>query len=226
MGKDSEGVGDGFLGLGFGGWGDGGVGGDVEHSLEADFGPVFGVGVDGDAVDDFAFGEVVEDVEEVRGVDAVHGGAETLAFGEGDDFFVGVLVGEAVDHVDFGADGPTGACGSGSDGFADEVGGAGDVGFLDDFVAAFGVDDDFDIRILRADLIDMFRAKELVDGAVAFPEDEGGVADLVFGEAAGGEFVVPDDHRLQRVAHFEGGVSAEVLVGEENDFCRGLSAED
>ena len=207
------------FGGGVRGWGDVGVGGDVEHSLEADFGPVFSEGVDGDLVDDVAFHEVVEDPEEMGGVDAVHGGAEALAFGEGDDVFVGELFGEAVDHVDFGADGPGGAGRGGCDGLADEIGAAGEVGFLDDFVAAFGVDDDFHVGVLRAGLIDVFGAEELVDGAVAFPEDEGGVADLVFGEAAGGEFVIPDDHGGEGEVHFEGGVSAEVLVGEEDDLC-------
>ncbi len=49
---------------------------------------------------------IVEDPEEVRGIDAVHGGAEALAFGEDHDVLVGVLLGKAVDHVHFGADGP------------------------------------------------------------------------------------------------------------------------
>lgn len=214
-----------FFGFGWGwvlGFGDGDAGGDVEHALEGDFGPVFGGGVDGDLVDDFALGEVVQRIEEVWGIDAVHGGAEALAVGEDGDGFVGVGFGEAVDHVDFGADGPLGAWGSGGDGFADEVGAAGEVGFLDDFVAAFGVDQDGDAGDLGTDHIDVFGSEELVDGAVSFPEDEGGVADLVIGEAAGGLFVVPDDHGVEGEAHFGGGVSAEVLVGEEDNFGGGL----
>jgi hypothetical protein len=169
---------------------------------------------------------LVKGPEEVRGVDAVHRGAEALALGEDNDVLVGVLLGEAVDHVDFGADGEGGAGRGGGDGFSDEVGGAGDVGFLNDFVAAFRVDDDGDSGVFGAGLIDVFGAEELVDGTVAFPEDEGGVLNLFVGEAAGGLAVVPDDHGVEGEAEFEGGVSAEVLVGEEDDFRFGvLSAE-
>ncbi len=44
------------------------------------------------------------------------------------------------------------------------------VGFLADFPAALGVDDDLDAGILGADLIDMAGQEALMDGAVAFPE--------------------------------------------------------
>lgn len=135
---------------------------------------MFDLGVDFDLVDDVAVGELVEDVEEVGRVDAVHGGAEALAFGEHGDFDIalGGFVGEAVDHVDFGTDGPGGAGFGVVDGLDDAFGGAVEVGLLYDFVHAFGVDHDGDVGVFGAGLVDVFGAEEFVDGAMAFPEDD------------------------------------------------------
>lgn len=102
-----------------------------EHSVEGEDGSCLGFWVDGDDV--VLYGliifsinstQAIEDPEDVGLVDAVHGGAEALAVGEHFDFYasVFVLVGKAVDEVDFCADGPAGAWGGVGDGVDDELG--------------------------------------------------------------------------------------------------------
>ena len=53
---------------------------------------------------------------------------------------------------------------------------------------------------------------------MTFPENDAAVGDLLWGQAAARFFRVEDDHLIQRDAHFVRGVSAQVLVGEEDDF--------
>src|SRR5213592_4387434 len=113
-----------------------------------------------------------------------------------------------------GANGPLRAGGGGFNLFDDVGGAAGHVGFLNDFPFALGVDDYLHVRVFGADLIDVLGTEKGVDGAVAFPEDKGGVLDLLFGVAAQIFLGVPGDHFVQGITHGVGGVSAKVLVGE------------
>ncbi len=160
----------------------------------------------------------------MRRVDAVHRRAEALAVAEADDELVGVILGEAVDHVDFRAHGPFAAGRGGGDGLADEVGRACKIGLLHDLKAALGVDDDFDAGELPPGLIDVLGTEELVDGAVPFPEEEGGVADLFVRQPprAAGLLVIPRDHGLKRETHLVSRVAPKVLIGEEDDFGFGV----
>ena len=58
-----------------------------------------------------------------------------------------------------------------------------------------------------------------MDGAVAFPEDKSPrVVQGPFTVPAKVFVRVPDDHLVERVPHRVGGVAAEMLVGEEEDF--------
>lgn len=107
-----------------------------------------------------------------------------------------------------GANGPLGAGFGGFDGFDDVGGGAGHVGFLDDVPGAFGVDDHFHAGVFGVYFVDVLGAEKGVDGAVAFPEDEFGGAELGFGVAAEVLARVPYDHLVEGVAHGVGGVAA------------------
>ncbi len=102
----------------------------------------------------------------------------------------------------------------------DALGRAGRVGLLADLVSALGMDDHVDVRLLGAGLVNVLGPEEHVHGAVALPEDIGGVEQGVFIVAAEGCVVrVPDTAGGGHVrAHLRRGVSAEVLIGQEQDF--------
>ena len=61
----------------------------------------------------------------------------------------------------------------------DLLGGAVEVGGLDDFPAALGVDDDVHAGEIGAGLLDLVDAEALVGAAVALPEDDLRVAELL-----------------------------------------------
>ena len=131
-----------------------GLGGDVfEHALQGDGGEVFGFGINFDLVDNAAGNEFVEAPEEMFEVDAVHGGAEALDSGERTDGLVGMAVSQSAYQVDFGANGPVAAGGGVVDRLDDEFGAAGEVGVLNHFPGAFGVDENFAGRIGSVDVI-------------------------------------------------------------------------
>lgn len=167
-----------------------------EHAVEGEDGEFLSFGMHGDdIVDDLlvvfvgcAFwgegAEAVEDPEHVGLVDAVHGGAEALAVGEHGDFYaaLAVLVGESVDEVDFGTDGPAGSGLGVFDGVDDELGRSREVGEVHDFFAALWVDEDlhrfdacFEVLVVLADLGAVFWCEEFVDAAMSCPQDSCGV---------------------------------------------------
>ena len=140
-----------------------------------------------------------------------------LTGSEAEDGLVRVLQGQAVDEADFGADGPDAAGRGLVDGLADELGGAVQVGDLEGFHGTFGVDQDVDVGVAVAGRLDLGRGEAGVDGAMALPEDHPGVAQLFLGVAAQALEGIPDDHFVQGNTELEGGVAAQVLVGEEED---------
>ncbi len=87
------------------------------------------------------------------------------------------------------------------------------------------MDDDGDAGVLAAGLLDLLHGEAEVDGAVALPEDDAGALQVLQGAAAQGavgEGVVPDRHLVQGDAVVEAGVSAQVLVREEEDALAAL----
>ena len=154
--------------------------------------------------------------DEVRQVDAVHRRAVADGLVEEDDPLVRVGCGEALDQVELGADRPGGAGGGGLDRLDDELGRTDQVRGQDDLVGALGVHDDLDAGDRLAQRRDRVGGEPAVHGAVALPEDHLGVAQLVGGEAAVGSVRVPHHAVVEGHAQLEdGGVAAEVLVGEE-----------
>ena len=84
--------------------------------------------------------------------------------------------------MDLGADGPSGAGGGVCDGVDDELGGAGQVGEVDDFFGAFWVDEDLhglgvgvEEFVVLVDLGAVFWGKEHVNAAMSCPQDGCGV---------------------------------------------------
>ncbi len=80
------------------------------------------------------------------------------------------------------------------------------------------MDDDLNPGIFRADVIDVLRQEALMHRAVALPENDFGFLQAIGSDAAVDQVRVPDDHFVQRDAHGESGVAAEVLIGEEENF--------
>src|ERR1700674_1015204 len=123
---------------------------------------VAGALIDGDAVHYVALAEVLERPEEMLRSDAEHRRANANAGIQRDDFVVLQFLAEAVDEVDFRADGPFRAGGRSLDGFDDALGRADLIGGLGDLEAAFGMRDDANAGMLAADVLDLPRREALV----------------------------------------------------------------
>src|SRR5712664_1722312 len=150
--------------------------------------------------------------------DAEHRGADTNAGIERDDFVIPQFLAEAVDEVDFRADGPLRASGRSFYGFDNAFCRADLIGGLCDFKAAFGMRDDANAGMLAADALDLLRREALVHGAIALPEDDARAANRFRRVSAKFLVGIPNDHLLERDAHAIAGVAAEVLVGKEENF--------
>ncbi len=154
-------------------------------------------------------------------VDAVHGGAEADRLVEEDDLLVlgRETVGQAADQVQLRTDGPLGAAGGGLQGLDDVLRRADVVRRGDDLVLALGVDQDVHAGDALADVVDRVQREAAVHGAVAAPQDHLGGAQLVGGQAAVGLVGVVDHTVVEGHAHIaDGGVAAQVLVGQEEDL--------
>ena len=82
----------------------------------------------------------------------------------------------------------------GVDGLDDEVGRSDLVGQLADLAAALGVGHHDAVRVLGPERLDVLGPEALVDGAVAPPQEEGGLLAVGFGEPAQLEPRVPHPH--------------------------------
>src|SRR5882757_1169918 len=128
-----------------------------EHAVESNSRVVARTLVNGDAVDDVAFTEIFQRPEEVLRGDAEHRGADANARVKRDDFVVFQFLAEAIDEVDFGADGPLSASGRSLDGFDDAFGRADLVGGLGNLEAALRVNDDANAGMLTANPVHLLR---------------------------------------------------------------------
>src|SRR5713226_10326580 len=189
-----------------------------EHAVESNSSVVASAFVDGDAVDDVAFGQIFKRPKEVLRCDAEHGGANANAGIERNDSVVLKFLAKAVDKVNFRANGPLGASRRGLNSLDDALGRADLVGRLCDLEAAFGMGDDANARMLAADALDLLRSEALVHGAVALPQNNARTANRFRRVSAKFLVRIPHDHLLERDAHAIAGVAAEVLVGEEENF--------
>src|SRR5260370_33670524 len=93
-----------------------------EHAVESKCRVVSSALIDGDAVDDVDFAEIFERPQEMLRGDAEHGGANANARVQRNDFVVLQFLAEAVDEMDFRADGPLSARGRILDGFYNALG--------------------------------------------------------------------------------------------------------
>src|SRR6266436_5753575 len=150
--------------------------------------------------------------------DAEHRGADTNAGIERDDFVIPQFLAEAVDEVDFRADGPLRASGRSFYGFDNAFCRADLIGGLGDLEAAFGMRDDANAGMLAAEALDLLRREALVHGAIALPEDDACAADRFRRVSTKFLVGIPDDHLFERDAHAITGVASEVLVGKEENF--------
>src|SRR5262249_17024704 len=84
--------------------------------------------------------------------------------------------------------------------------------------AAFGVDDHANPGMLAAYARHLLRGKTLVHGAIAFPQDDAGVADRFRRISAKLPVRVPDNHLFEGNAHAIAGVAAKMFVGEKENL--------
>src|SRR5258708_7431283 len=190
----------------------------TQDEVESNPRVVAGALVNGNTVDDVALTQIFERAEEMRRSNREQRGADADAGIERDDFVVPQFLAEAIDEVDFGADGPLGARGRSLDGFDDALGRADLIGGLRDFETAFGMRNDANAGMPAANALDLLRREALVHGAVTLPEDDTRAADRLRRVSAKFLVGIPDDHLFERDAHAIAGVAAEVLVGKEENF--------
>src|SRR5258708_4544343 len=190
----------------------------TQDEVESNPRVVAGALVNGNTVDDVGLTQIFERPEEMLRSNTEHRRADADAGIERNDFVVPQFLAEAIDEVDFGADGPLGACGRSLDGFDDALGRADLIGGLRDFETAFGMRNDANAGMLAANALDLLRREALVHGAVTLPEDDARAADRLRRVSAKFLVGIPDDHLFERDAHAIAGVAAEVLVGEEKNF--------
>src|SRR5258707_674401 len=91
----------------------------TEHAVEGKPRMVASAFVNGDAVHNMALAQIFERPKEMLRGDAEHRSADANAGIERDDFVALQFLAEAIDEVDFGANGPFGACRGGLDGLDD-----------------------------------------------------------------------------------------------------------
>src|SRR6266436_218798 len=194
----------------------------TEHAVEGKPGMVASAFVDGDAVHNVALAQIFERPKEMLRGDPKHGGANANAGIERDNFVALQFLAEAVDKVNFGADGPFGACRGGLDGFDDAFRRAYLIGGLGDLEAAFRVSDDANAGMLAADALHLLRRETLVHGAVALPENDARAANRFRRVSAQFLVRIPDDHLIERDAHSVPGVATKVFVGKEENFFAGF----
>src|SRR6267378_2568653 len=194
----------------------------TEHAVEGNSRMMASAFVNGDAVHNVALTQIFERPEEMLRGDAKHRGADANAGIERDNFVALQFLAEAVDKVNFGADGPFGACRGGLNCLDDAFSRADLVGGLGDLEAAFWVSDDANAGMLAADALHLLRRETLVYGAVALPENDARVANRFRCVSAKFLVRIPDDHLIERDAHAISGITAKVFVGEEENFFAGL----
>src|SRR5260370_11851315 len=190
----------------------------TQDAVESNPRMVAGALVNGNAVDDVAFAEIFERPEEMLRSNTEHRRADADAGIERNDFVVPQFLAEAIDEVDFGADGPLGACRRSLDGFDNALGRTDLIGGLRDFETAFGMRDDANAGMLAADALDLLRREALVHRTIAFPKDDARAANGFRRVSAKFLVGIPDDHLFERDAHAIAGVAAGMLVGEGKNF--------
>src|SRR5262245_55721582 len=121
--------------------------------------------------------------------------------------------------MDFRAHSEPGPCRRLADQLEQALGGADAVGLLADFPAALRMHDHADAGILGANIVHVLGQKALVDGAMPLPQDDASLTEPFRRDAAADHERVPDRALIERDAHSVRGVSAQMLVGkEENSF--------
>src|SRR3990172_7581967 len=142
-----------------------------------------------------------------------------------------MLVHESANEVNLGPDRPLRPRWGFADGADDELRAAREVGLLHDFPLAFGMNQDFALRVESANLIALGLGEQPVHAAMAFPQDHLRVADrsatglwpraCAWGsdrraQTAVGELRVVDHHAIERYAHAIGRVATEVLIRQKH----------
>ena len=146
-------------------------------------------------------------------VDAAHLGAGGACLVQHAYELVGVAFGKAIDEVRFGANRPLAASLGRFDGGDDLRGAPCRISRLDYLTGTFGMHNHADIPVRLSDCGNVLCAEELVNVAVAFPQDKRRPLDIGSGQAAVGQVGVVNTTPIGAIAHGDRGIPAEVLVG-------------
>ena len=92
------------------------------------------------------------------------------------------------------------------------------VGGLHHFERAFRMHDHFAGRIRLAEFLDLPHVHPRVNAAVALPQNQPRAAKFFRRQSAIGLIGIPQDHLVERHAHLERGVAAEMLVGQHDEL--------
>ncbi len=176
------------------------------------------MGIHLDLVHHFPFNQVLQRPAKVRQVNSKHRRAQALAIAQHNDFLIRVLVLEPIDEVHFRPNCPFAARRRRFDLLHDVRGRTRHIRLLNNFPFTFRMNNHLHVRMILSDVVDVLRAEQRVDGAVTFPQDEGGFLNGALGVAAEVLARIPDDHFLEGISHRVGGVSSQVLIGKEKDF--------
>ena len=78
--------------------------------------------------------------------------------------------------------------------------------------------DDDALGIRFAECCDVFGAEPLMNGAMSLPKKESGIFHFGFGQAAVLAARIPDPHVVEGVSEIDGGIAAQMLIGEEKNL--------
>src|SRR5688572_29975722 len=192
---------------------------DRQHALERDAIPVLLLFGDNDSVVYAPLDKLFENPEQVIGRYPEHRRTETPELVERDDGSAGrKLLSEAVDEVNFCADGPDRSFGTAGDRLDDVLGAAAVVSGLHYIPRDLWMHDHTDAGMLAANRFDLLRGETRVDRAMPFPQNHLRALHLFRIEAAKNLVRIPHHHIVERDAHLVRGIPPEMLIRQEQNL--------
>src|SRR5579875_1146594 len=147
----------------------------------------------------------------------IHRRARTNDRIETEDRLVGVLVGQALHHVDLCAYSKDRSCRCSFNSFPDQISGSVLVRGVYNFHRAFGVNDDSNAGMTNSSDSDLLHRKTFVNRAETMPQNYLRLAKGPRIQSTHGTIRIPNGHLLQRNAHYLCRIPSEMLVREEEN---------
>src|SRR5215208_2042366 len=203
----------------------GGFAWQIKHPLQRGLGVALSLRIDCDLVDDMALRQVLQGPNEMRQVDPIHCGAVTDVLLQKNDLLVGMIMSEALDQVELGADSPLRPRLCLLDGLDDELCGADQIRLQDDLMLALWMHQHIDTGDSCPHVADGLMGEPSMHRAMAFPQDHRSGLHFARGEATVVLVGVVDHAIVQAHAHLEHrGVATEMLIGQEQHLLAALKS--